>query len=240
VTACATCLQPLNATLAAGLEQFETICAGSVPSGSGNLSSTGAPTTGITTGNPTSCAGQCAGIATALTACADETCLCPTLLASGPACSQCFATVNVSEASLLSVAISQCQTVPIVTNPGITQCSSQCGLVYIAATSCSQNSCLCPTVLAQGPQCSSCWATVNTTEASVIGSIFTACQSQLYPTKSSSSTGSSTPTIILSPTSTSRSAAYPARGVFEDILGTMGTQFIMLIAFVAGLLSLFA
>jgi hypothetical protein len=245
VAACAACLQPINATLADGVEQVATICEGSVPpgaSGSTTPSFGGTPTTagttGISTGNPTSCSAQCANIATALTACPDVTCFCPTLLASGSACSQCFATVNVTEASLLSVAISECKTVPI-TSTAATQCSQQCGLVYIAATSCSQNSCFCPTFLAQGPQCSSCWATVNTTEASIIGSIYTACQTELYPTLTTSSTGGSTPTIILSPTTTSKSGAYPARGIFGDILGTTGMQFAMFIALVAALLTLF-
>jgi hypothetical protein len=239
VAACATCLQPINATFSSSIQDLETVCAGGPPvTGTTSL-------TGITTGNPTSCAAQCSNIATALTSCADVVCFCPTLLASGPACSQCFATVNVTEASLLSVAISQCQTVPTVTNTGgASQCSSQCGLVYLAATSCSDNSCFCPTVLAQGPQCSSCWATVNTTEARAIGSILTGCQTAIYPsqTKTTSSTGGNVATLSLNPgsTSTSKSAAYPARGVFGDFGGTMGMQFVMLIALVAGLLSLFA
>ena len=63
------------------LEEFETICAGSGPPVTGattlplggTSAATGIPTTGITTGNPTSCAAQCAGIATALTSCADVT-----------------------------------------------------------------------------------------------------------------------------------------------------------------------
>lgn len=250
MAACATCLQPINATIASSIREFETICAGSGPGGpvtgvttlppGGTSAASGVPTTGITTGNPTSCAAQCANIATALNSCVDVTCFCPTLLASGSACSQCFATVNVTEASLLSVAISQCQTVPTVTNSGgATQCSQQCGPVYNAATSCTDNSCFCPTFLAQGPQCSSCWAMLNTTEASLIGSLMTDCKTALYPsqTQTTSSSKGPAPTILLSPSSTS--GAYPARGVFGDILGTMGMQFVMLIALVAGLLTLF-
>lgn len=189
VASCAACLQPINATLASSIQEIETICASSASGGSPVTSPT-LPlggTTSATSGNSISCASQCSNIATALDSCADVACFCPTLLASGSMCSKCFATVNATEASLLSVAISECQTIitPTVTNPGgATQCSSQCGLVYSAAASCSEVSCICPTVLAQGPQCSSCWLTVNATEAIVIGSILTACQTAIYSSTS--------------------------------------------------------
>ena len=224
---CINCIRPMNASLASQLTEAVQVCGGS-------LSSVANPgSTGITTGNPTSCSSQCAGIATAVKSCGDERCLCPTLIAQGSACSACFATVNVTEASLLSVAISRCRTVPTVSVARPTECSSQCGLVYIAATSCTDNRCFCPTFLAQGPECSSCWATVNKTEASNIGSILTACQKEVYPTKT---TTDLTVSILSTSTATSLSSA---GGGFGIGYGTTRMYVVILLAFVAGFLVIF-
>lgn len=240
IAPCVACLQPVNATVASDIEQIAEICGIPIVSAT-TTAATGTITNGpILTGNPTQCSSQCGPIATALTACTDESCLCATIAAQGSACSACFATVNITEASILSVAMSQCLTVPITTNAIPTGCNSQCGLIYLASSSCSNtNACICPTLLAQGAACTSCWATVNATEASVIGASITACQNALYSSTSTSG-ATSNPTINLATgaSSTTRSAS-GARGGFGEVLGASGMHFILLLAFVAGLLSIF-
>jgi hypothetical protein len=67
-----------------------------------------------------------------LTACTDESCFCTTLIGQGPACSQCYATVNATEASVLSGALVTCQSLL----PGVT------GIPSVNAT---QTSALFPT-----------------------------------------------------------------------------------------------
>ena len=100
--ACSQCLLNTNATVASSIGLAINICNSEFPA------TTGAGSTG--------CSSQCALINQALTACTDESCFCTTLIGEGPACSQCFATVNITEASILSGAIATCQSLL----PGVT------------------------------------------------------------------------------------------------------------------------
>ena len=102
--ACSQCLLNSNATVASSIGVAINICNSEFPS----TATTGAGSTG--------CSSQCALINQALTACTDEACFCTTLIGEGPACSQCYATVNITEASILSGALVTCQSLL----PGVT------------------------------------------------------------------------------------------------------------------------
>ena len=61
----------------------------------------------------------------------------------------------------------------------------------------------------------------------------------VYPSSTSRSGGASGPTITVGSTTSTRGAVSGAQGGFAMIFGTGGMQFIMLLAFVAGLLCVF-
>jgi hypothetical protein len=238
VQPCVNCLAAVNTTFAAAIEELAIDCGLPVtlpPAGA--ATTTGAATitpTPILNGNPTQCSNECGLISAALTSCTEDSCLCPTFLAQGPGCSSCFATVNATQASLLSIAISQCTAT--ISNP-ISVCSAQCGLIFEVASSCgANNTCFCPTFLAQAPACSSCWATVSMAEASTIGELSSTCASLLYSSHPPAPPITA-PTVALTPSS-SHSASGAGSG-FGEILGTSWIQFIMPLALVAGLLAVF-
>jgi hypothetical protein len=237
VQPCINCLASVNTTFAASIEELAITCG--LPA---TLPAAAATTTGMATitpnpilnGNPTQCSNQCGLINAALTSCTEASCLCPTFLAQGPECSSCFATVNATQASLISIVISQCTAT--ISNP-ISACSAQCGLIFEVASSCgANNSCFCPTFLAQAPACSSCWATVSVAEASTIGELSATCASLLYSLHTSAPITATT--VALTPTASTHSAS-GARSGFGEILGTSWMQFIMPLALVAGLLAVF-
>ena len=145
------------------------------------------------------CSAQCGNIDAAASTCTDDACFCPTLIAQGPQCSGCWQTVNVTEASAIASILTQCQlelaspsaTQPLASqNPSVpTACSAQCAGIEAAASSCTNDACFCPTLIAQAPQCTACWQTVNVTEASLIASIYTGCQSELGTASQIAATG---------------------------------------------------
>jgi hypothetical protein len=135
------------------------------------------------------CSAQCGNIDSAASSCTDDACFCPTLIAQGPQCTGCWQTVNVTEASAIASIMTQCQlelASASVTQPPASQtpssptaCSAQCAGIDAAASSCTNDACFCPTLIAQAPKCTACWASVNATEAGLIASIYSGCQSEL-------------------------------------------------------------
>lgn len=239
VATCANCLQTVNATLAADVIQVEQLCqTGSVTTAP--VRTTEAPSQ--PTGNQ--CNSQCSLINEALDVCTDDTCFCPTVVAEGPACSQCFAMVNVTEANLIGSVITGCVSEfpslatanPITaTASGANPCSTQCAVVANAASTCADNSCFCPTFLELGPACSSCWATVNATEASLLGSLLTDCMTAGGTTAGThplpTTTGQTT-SIRIASTSSSKSGAQVGIG---ELFGAGYVHYIMFLAILAGL-----
>ena len=202
------------------------------------------------------CEEQCGNIVAATT-CTNFDCLCPTVLVSAGACSSCLAAVNATEAAAVGSVLSAC-----ASPTGV--CAPQCAIVLAAATACSTNLyCLCPTILASGPSCIACLteSKINPTDASLIASyIATDCQGPASTTSQSSSsspvstitsttgstassslisttpTGSSQLSSSSSPSIASKSEAWSSKFNVE-VFGY--TQMIMVLAIVAGLLSIF-
>jgi hypothetical protein len=91
-------------------------------------------------------------------------------------------------------------------------CSAQCGAVDAAATNCHDTKCLCPTILAQGPQCSSCWETVNATVATALAAIITDCKFSTTP----ATTITAPPTAIATPCSSQCGTIYASASSCRD------------------------
>ena len=205
IAACASCIQPVNATLAAEVATLQSLCASVV--GTPVATPTPAPA-----GNP--CSAQCNSIGVAATSCPNDACFCPIVAVSGSACSQCFATVNITEAAVISSVMAVCSSeYPITTAPTPTAapvanpCEASCNNINVAATSCPNDACFCPILEMSGSVCSQCWATVNITQASVVSSIQSGCASE-YPI---------TGTTPIAPLPTSPNAANPCSAVCNNI-----------------------
>jgi hypothetical protein len=174
VAACSTCIQPVNATLAAEIAQIQTLCAALV------TTPPAATPTIPPAGNP--CSAQCNSINVAAASCANDACFCPIVEVSGSACSQCYATVNITQAGVISSVMAGCSSqYPLTTAPpNGTPCSASCSNINVAATSCVNDACFCPVLEVSGSVCGQCWATVNVTQASVVASVMSGCSAQ-YP-----------------------------------------------------------
>jgi len=260
VNTCATCLQSLDPTIAADIQEVAEICpsTGAPPLTESNSPATGSSLIigGTTTAPPTvtgtDCASVCDPIASAEASCvAGDSCLCPTVVAAGPACSQCLLNVNATLASSVGAAINICNSeFPTATaTGGLAACSSQCALINQALTACTDESCLCTTLIGQGPACSQCFATVNATEASILSGAIVTCQSLLpgvtgipltnatqssglFPTAAPAPTKSSSQTVALTAaTSSSHSAGMSD---FGAIFGGSFIQWITILALVGG------
>jgi hypothetical protein len=139
------------------------------------------------------CSSQCSLVNQALSTCDDDSCFCPALSEGYTQCSQCYATLDATAASLISSAMSICDTefVPSTTLSTITAsptfnplngCNSQCSLVQEAASVCLGDACFCATALIDGPACSSCLLGVNVTEAQIVGSALSICMTEFEDT----------------------------------------------------------
>jgi hypothetical protein len=200
------------------------------------------------------CPDLCAPIVSALQVCTNDACFCPTAVAHGPACSSCIASVNVTRANSVGSFVTGCiSEFPVLStdaNPtavASTLCSSQCQPINAASASCSIDACFCPIILQFGPACSSCWATINVPEASVIATIMSGCKTEFYPSKNTGRVAPQTiteisrvsslanPTTIASPTMQSRSTGSRC---YRTVSGEDFVYFISFVSFIAGLISL--
>ena len=144
---------------------------------------------------PANCISQCSYVNQALTTCADDACFCPAVTVGATICSQCYATVNVTAASIWSSVIGICSaefavtgtatflptaaTVATSSTPSFPAvCTSQCALISQALVLCTDDFCFCPTATSVGSFCSQCLATVNATQASDIGAAMSICSSE--------------------------------------------------------------
>lgn len=140
----------------------------------------------ITTPAPSQCSTQCARITQAALVCVDDACYCPILVADGPQCSRCLVSQNnVASADFLGSQIVGCRselaTLPAATQtslPPLNPCEAYCGPINQAAAACTNDACFCSTIVAQGSDCSQCWAPFNTAEASYVASLLSGCQSE--------------------------------------------------------------
>jgi hypothetical protein len=134
------------------------------------------------------CSKECSPISQDGEGCIDDACYCSIVLAQGRPCSQCWATINSTEAAFYGQAITYCgsefPSVPTGTAFGslnLPHCSAYCDPINQAAMTCTEDQCLCRVVIGVGSQCSSCWATANPSEADYVASQLTLCQSELFP-----------------------------------------------------------
>lgn len=114
----------------------------------------------------------------AVSSCADDQCLCPTLVNQGPPCTSCVASYITSLATALGAGIGECVSEGFTTLAP-PQCTSQCDRITSAALVCINDACYCPIVVADGPQCSQCWASKDLASANFYGSQITVCKSEL-------------------------------------------------------------
>lgn len=138
--------------------------------------------------------------------------------AQGPACSSCYAAVNIAQASEFGQIITGCLSLfpRLSTEPtstaivGSTICSSQCSPINIASSSCTNDACFCSIVRQYASACSQCWATIDILEANVFSTILHGCQTELHPTGSSGGVPGTmtamTATSLGTPSSTSPSS----------------------------------
>jgi len=127
---CASCYATVNATLSSALATVVSICSAEGFGGAAPpVTSTHAPTTAASSrgsgADPCITNSACSSIFSAADACSDDACFCPTALALGSACSQCYATVNATLAADLSSAMVGCASEGFVaTDAAITHSSS--------------------------------------------------------------------------------------------------------------------
>jgi hypothetical protein len=95
---CSQCYATANITAASALSSASSICLSEFPLLTSSIASLAA-----------ACSVQCNLINQALSECFDDSCFCPTALASGPQCSSCLATVNIAEAQDIGSAMQICQ-----------------------------------------------------------------------------------------------------------------------------------
>jgi len=136
---------------------------------------------------PSQCLSQCSPLIEAIASCTDDQCLCPTLVSQGPPCTSCVASYTADVATALGAGIPVCQSENL-TSSTPSECSSQCSRITQAALVCIDDSCYCPILLADGPQCSECWASDNIASANFYGSQITGCRSELATLPSATQT----------------------------------------------------
>jgi hypothetical protein len=239
---CLQCTGPLNATASS-------IIVGSLSSCfSQSLNQTRATATGIPTGIP--CASQCADIIQVPTTCSNELCSCTAYISEGPSCYTCTAPFNGTAASILSKDISICQsnypalgTVPPTPAPCFSPCAFTSQIAAVCGTVNVDDACFCPTFVASASPCSSCYVTVNVTQAILISSALDICSSKFPALFTHSTSPTPGPTIsTTSPRVTSSvtvTATAQLSGSGESLKGLLGEfeiQWSMLFAFVGGLL----
>ena len=262
VNTCATCLQSLDPTISNDILQVAQVCAGS---GATPITEPGPVTSGSSTvpgGTPTvvtetDCGSLCAPLATAEASCGADSCLCPTVVVAGPACSQCLMNVNVTLASSVGLALSLCNSeFPTATTTAAPiGCSGECSLINQALTACTDESCFCTTLIGQGPACSQCYATVNVTEASILSAAILTCQSLLpgvtgIPSSSNTTTtsrgpaattstpkGSSSQTVTLNTASPSSQSG--GRSDFDRMVGGSFVLWVTVLILIAGMFEVF-
>ena len=259
VNSCATCLQSSDASVASDIQQLAQACSQGAGSGAGAGSTGDSVTT-----NPTATAGggssgsdpcatlpACVTVTSAVSVCSDDACFCPTALPFFAACASCYQTVNATSASDLLQASSICSgesftaagaATPTATSGpqfAVGACSAACSQIDAAITSCTDDACFCPTLLAAGSGCSACWATVNATDANLISSGMAGCATEFASTTGAAlgatgaATGHATSNTAAATTTKSAATYGPKFDVFSPVHG------IMLIAFVAGVLTFF-
>ena len=196
----------------------------------------------------TNCLNACSYVNEALTTCADDACFCPAVTVGASTCSECYATVNVTAASVWSSVIGICSS----EFPGVTAtatlgtpttttsapsfpaaCTGQCFVISQALVSCTDDFCFCPTATAFGALCSQCLTGVNITQADDIGSAMSICSSEFGITTGSATAGSAhaltfgTPTTSFNaltefdtPTSTTSSTTFLGTGANSSTSAT--------------------
>jgi len=137
------------------------------------------------------CDTQCDPIGDIAATCTADACYCPTFVSYGPACSSCYLTLNATLASEIGVVVTDCESEFPTLKPGTATatptptantavpCTSQCDPIANIASTCTLDTCYCPTFASYGPACSACYLSINATLAAEIGEVVTACASEV-------------------------------------------------------------
>jgi hypothetical protein len=124
------------------------------------------------------CSAACSLASGAEKTCLNYNCACPTVLVAGAICSQCYLSINSTQASLWGEDIAICRQWSATAMPNTTvpaRCTPACNSIA-SATSCANLDCSCPAVLTAGPACSQCLASFNLTKSN-LGPAITSCLS---------------------------------------------------------------
>jgi hypothetical protein len=137
-------------------------------------------------------ASACVTFEEAADACSDNACFCPTAIAVGPACANCFGPYNASFSSEILSIVSECSqvgaststssaaaAVTATTDPCLAS-NAACQTLYAAAETCADDACVCPTVWVYAPACAACYKTYNATVSSDLVQALSTCAEEGY------------------------------------------------------------
>jgi hypothetical protein len=136
-------------------------------------------------------ASACVTFEEAADGCSDNACFCPTAIAVGPACANCFGPYNASFSSEILSIVSECSQVGTGTStpaggaatPTTDPClvsNTACQTLYAAASSCADDACVCPTAWMYASACAACYKTVNATVSSDLVQALSTCAEEGY------------------------------------------------------------
>lgn len=163
-------------------------------------------------------------------------------------CAACLALFFPAAGADIIAAGEYCEGKP-VTPTALAHCSSQCSPLLQGYASCQNIPCLCPTLSAVGPQCSSCLATINTGDANLVGSLMSVCgtatgtsppvttTATVTATPSSATTGLSTAAVSSPTISTSHSSAQG--GNIAEMIAASYFNIVIVSSILFGFFSLF-
>ena len=244
VLSCINCVQPFNATLASGLASLAEDCASlstltatSYATATSNLTATPGNSTASSPTLAPTCLAACSLASGAERTCLDYACACPTVLAAGSVCSQCYASINATEASLWGQDIALCRTwsaTALANNTVPSTCTAVCNSVA-SVTTCANLDCSCPAILAAGPACSQCIGSFNITQSS-IGQAITRCLSwsaTFQKPTATSTKSSSGPAVTVQVTVVTQTPSVGSRFV------TVQWMYLVNLGILAGLFSIF-
>ena len=132
-----------------------------------------------------------------------KSCECSVFNAAGPVkvdiCAECFAYFVPAGAALIVAAGKECAVGAGAVTTALSACSSQCGPIVSEFGTCSSTQCLCPSVSANGGECSACLGPINSADAAFVGSLMSECGVTFAGSGASASPLTASP--VTSPTS---------------------------------------
>src|SRR5271170_3324613 len=104
-----------------------------------------------------------------------KSCECSVFNSAGPVkvdiCAECWAFFVPAGAAAIAIAGKDCAVAAGQVTTALAACSSQCAPIVSAFGTCSSTQCVCPSVSANGGDCSNCLEPINTADAAFVGSL---------------------------------------------------------------------